>query len=381
MKNLKDVKRNIKNLLGKNNKELSIAADEIEESIPYKQRIAAASISEADAQFEIEKNKILNECEKQDLKTLLTNKLCINMMNKSKNKSKKRIIKKDTSNLRNLIIIIICGLISGCLSVGGLLISANTNTTTTNNNNNTNDCSNVACFIFGVIMLVGIMINKLVVQDKLFDMQRLKHTKSNRVKLVAYIGIVTMCFVISVITNNVSMEYLLKSFNLNNIVKMILSVGFSGLFDAVPLLINSCKMDYNLCNYNSDFLEQFNTNTDTNTDVNIDKNLIDNITDLETRQQDTNTETGDNAAEENITENNTEINAENTTENNARNTRNSNTHIRSFKQFEEVLKDTIKVGERVVPSKFNLSNCKTFDNWRNKSKLVEKVNGVWIRVA
>lgn len=360
MKNIKDFKRKCKNLLGMNNKELSIAADEIEESIPYKQRIAAASITETDALFEIEKNKILNECEKQDLKTLLTNKMCKNMMNKSKNKSKKRIIRKDTSNLRNLVIIIVCGLISACLSVGGLLISANTKD---------NAFNGVACVLFGVIMLVGIMINNLVVQDKLFDMKRLKQTKGNKVKFVAYILIVGMCFAISVITNNVSMEYLLKSFKLNNIVKMILSVSFSGLFDAVPLLINSSKMDYNLCNYNADFLEQFNTNTDTNTDVNIDKNLINNITDFETRQLSTNTETEEDAAEENTTENNT------------RNTRQSNTQIRSFKRFEEVLRDTIEIGERVVPSKFNLSNCKTFDNWRAKSKLVEKVNGVWVRVA
>lgn len=373
MKNIKDFKRRCKNLLGMNNKELSIAADEIEESIPYKQRIAAASISETDAMFEIEKNKILNECEKQDLKTLLTNKMCKNMMNKSKNKSKKRIIRKDTSNLKNTIIVIVCGLLSGLLSIGGLLISANAEN---------NALGGIACLLFGVIMLIGIMINNLVVQGKMFDMKRLKQTKGNKVKFGAYIVIVALFFVISVITNNISMDYLLKNFDLNNIVKSILSIGFSGLFDAVPLLINSCKEDYNLCNYNNDFLAHFETEENTeNNAINIDNNLINNITDFETRQQGTETETEEDAAEENITENNTEDNAENITENNARNTRKSNTQIRSFKQFEKVLKDTVEVGERVTPKKFNLSNCKTFDNWRAKSKLVEKVNGVWVRVA
>lgn len=363
MKNVKDFLRLNKKALGITNQELQIKADELEESIPYRQRIAQALINKDNANFENEKNKIINDCSKQELESILINKQCLNDMQKSKNNAKKRIVKADTSNTKNTLIIIICSLISSLLSIGGLIICADSKYL-------------VACIFASIVILTGIVINNLVVQNKLFDMFRLKHTVSNILKIIGYMLIISACYYTSIITNSESMTYLLKAFKLSKFTKMIVSISFSAMFDVVPLLINSSKLDFNLCNYNDKFNELFEEKTE----LKIDEKLLDEI------EKNTNNfslnESTQHSTNKGTSKNNfNDFSAEKDKENNKKNTRKSNGRARSQTTFNNLVKTKIQIGERVTANRLGLENDTTYQNYRNNSKLIEKQGNYYVRAV
>lgn len=360
MKNVKDFIRFNKKALGITNSELQLKADELENSIPFRERISNALIKKDNATFENEKNKIINDCSRQDLENVLINKKCINNMQKSVNRAKEKIVNTDTSNLKNNLIILMCSIISSLLSFGGLILVSDFGNTS----------NKITCILFGLIMLFAITLNNLVIQNKLFDMFRLQQTLINKFKIVMYALIIISCFMISIITNKISMTYLLRAFKLNDTIKLCLSVAFSGLFDIVPFLINSCKLDFNLCNYNDKFKELFEEKTEVKKDTNllkkIEENTLKNATE-KTTQHSTNKEFFEN---ENAEKNDKK-----------RKTRTSNSKAKSQTIFNNLVRNNIAVGERVTASRLGLENDTTYQNYRNNSKLIEKQGNYYIRVA
>lgn len=314
--------------------------------------------------FDFEFNTIQNDIKKQDARDILANKQCDMAMRESKNAAKKKIINRDTNNTASNIICAFFGVVSGILSIGGLYLSSN---------------GSYACILFGMIMFVSILGNNLYIQNKLFDMFRLERKISNTVKIGMYAVIVAMCFVISTLTNKISMDYLLKDFTFNNVTKVVMSVAFSGLFDIVPLLVNSTKMDFNLCKYNRKFSKLFEDNEVENADVfttekceyeNNEPCVIEPIVEVvdvdETPQE--------------IAVNNTAIVKQEEPPEETKKTgkRTSKSIYDTQRKFDNAIKKFCENGDVLTPSKINTKFNGTYQKLRDNSRLVSCVDGKYI---
>lgn len=195
------------------------------------------------SEFDIRYNDLKNDLKYQDLQDTYTNKQCNMMVRQSRNESKLNIIKKDTSNILTNRINVIFSILSGILSMSGVVLSYY-------KNNSLPEDAKTPCVIFCVLMLAVTLSNSCYVQNKLFDLFRLKKDSMVYVAFFGYTIACVSCLVISIITNRISMNKLLINCNLNESEKTLLSLTFTVLFDLVPLLNNSIKFYFNMCLYN-----------------------------------------------------------------------------------------------------------------------------------
>lgn len=314
--------------------------------------------------FDFDYHTIKNEIKKQNAKDELANKKCSMIMRESQNASKIRLLKKDTNNKPNTIVSAFFGIMSAILSMGGLVLSSN---------------GSIYSIFFGIVMLVGILSNNLYIQDKLFDMFRLETKFYNIIKIICFSTIVSFLIVTSVLTNKISIDYLLKDFTFNNETKTIMSIAFSGLFDIVPIIVNSSKLDFNLGRYNKKFSALFEDNAFTimNNENNepseittfIDDSKVENdsyifdeyesdyIDDFEEVEP----------AKEEVKEDKKEVAK-----------RKSNSIYNTQRKFDNAVKKYCENGDVLTPSKIGTKYNGTYQKLRNESDLVEYVDGKYI---
>lgn len=209
------------------------------------------------SEFDIKYNDLKNDLKYQNLQDEYTNKQCNMMIRQSRNESKLNIIKKDTSNKLVNKINVIFSILSGCLSMAGVILSYYDKNNTLPNN------AKIPCIIFSILMFAVTLGNSCFVQNKLFDTFRLKKDKQVYITILGYSIVCISCFVISIVTNKISVNKLLENCNLRDIEKVILSFTFTILFDLVPLLNNAIKFYFNMCLYDKKTNDLFTDNTDT----------------------------------------------------------------------------------------------------------------------
>lgn len=205
------------------------------------------------SKFDTNYNDLKNDLKYQDLKDTYTNKKCDMLIRQSKNKSKINLVKKDTSNILTNIINFIFALISGGLSMAGIILSYCIDGKIPQD-------AIIPSIIVSILMIAVTITNSCFIQNKLFNTTRLKKDIQTYIIILGYIIACSSCIIISIVTNRIIISELFKNCNIDELSKTILSFSFTMLFDIVPLFNNWSKFKFNMCMYNektnSLFLDQ-----------------------------------------------------------------------------------------------------------------------------